>query len=75
MIEVTRLNGSKLMINAALIETIEATPDTIITLITGKKIIIKETPQTVVQRAVKYLKQIGGSKIIISKEELKEEED
>jgi len=38
MIHVTRLNGSKFHINALLIETVEDTPDTIITLTTGKKI-------------------------------------
>ena len=41
MIEVTRLNGKGLTINSDLIEMIEETPDTVITLTTGKKIIVK----------------------------------
>lgn len=41
MIEVTRLNGKGLTINSDLIEMIEETPDTVITLTTGKKIIGK----------------------------------
>lgn len=43
MIEVTKINGSKLLVNANLIETVEETPDTVITLTDGKKIIIKES--------------------------------
>ena len=38
MIEVTKLNGKKLIVNAELIETIEETPDTVISFVTGKKI-------------------------------------
>ena len=42
MIEVTKINGSKILVNTNLIETVEETPDTVITLTDGKKIIIKE---------------------------------
>ncbi len=47
MIDITRINGSGLTINADLIETVEETPDTVITLTTGKKIIVKESRQQV----------------------------
>lgn len=43
MIEVTKINGTKLLVNTSLIETVEETPDTVITLTDGKKIIIKES--------------------------------
>lgn len=43
MIEVTKLNGSKLLINTSLIEQVEETPDTVITLTSGKKVIVKES--------------------------------
>ena len=43
MIDVTRMNGSLLTVNNHLIEMVEETPDTVITLTTGKKIIVKET--------------------------------
>lgn len=43
MIEVTKINGTKLLINTSLIETVEETPDTVITLTDGKKIIAKES--------------------------------
>jgi flagellar protein FlbD len=43
MIEVTKLNGSKLLVNTSLIQTVEETPDTVLTLTDGKKIIVKES--------------------------------
>ena len=43
MIEVTKINGSKILVNTNLIETVEETPDTVITLTDGKKVIIKES--------------------------------
>ena len=42
MIEVTRLNGTQILVNADLIELVEETPDTVITFTTGRKIIVKE---------------------------------
>ena len=42
MIEVTKLNGAKILVNPHLFEVVEETPDTVITLTTGKKIIIKK---------------------------------
>ena len=47
MIEVTKLNGKKLIVNAEMIETIEETPDTVISFTNGKKIIVKESRQEV----------------------------
>lgn len=47
MIEITKLNGTKTLVNTSLIETVEETPDTVITLTSGKKIIVKESRQTV----------------------------
>ena len=43
MIEVTKINGTKLLVNTSLIETVEETPDTVITLTDGMKIIVKES--------------------------------
>ena len=47
MIEITKLNGAKMLVNTSLIETVEETPDTVITLTSGKKIIEKESRQDV----------------------------
>ena len=52
MIEVTRLNGSKLMINALLIEMMEQTPDTLITMTTGKKLVVLEPTSVLAERSL-----------------------
>ena len=58
MIEVTRLNDIKITINADLIETIEETPDTVISLTNGKKFIVKESRQAVKNLVISYKRQI-----------------
>jgi len=58
MIKLTRLNGSRLVLNALLIERIEATPDTIIRLTTGTQYVVRETPDKVQELAVEYLRSI-----------------
>ena len=58
MIEVTKLNEKKLILNADLIETVEETPDTVITLVSGKKIIVKESRQEVKNLVISYRKMI-----------------
>ena len=47
MIDVTKMNGMNITINSDLIETVEDTPDIVITLTTGRKIIVKESRQTI----------------------------
>ena len=58
MIDVTRMNGSLLTVNNHLIEMVEETPDTVITLTTGKKIIVKESRQEVKNLGKSYRKDI-----------------
>lgn len=59
MIKVTRLNNEPIYLNSALIEFIEATPDTMITLTTGKKVIVKENIDDIIERIVEYNSKIG----------------
>ena len=59
MIPVNRLNDQQLLINPHLIETIEATPDTVITLTTGKKFVVKDSVPEVVARIVSYRQRIN----------------
>ncbi|PZD93330.1 flagellar protein D [Paenibacillus sambharensis] len=59
MIEVTRLNGTKIMVNALLIELIEEVPDTLITLTTGKKFVATEPAALLQERIQNYLRGIG----------------
>lgn len=65
MIRVTRLNGSSILVNAILIETIEETPDTIITLTTGKKFMVLEKAQDVVILVKTYMSAIGSLRLAI----------
>ncbi len=58
MIELTRMNGTPLLINVNLIETVEETPDTVVTLTSGKKIIVKERRQEVKNLVKSYRKDI-----------------
>lgn len=57
MINVTKLNGSRLVINADLVEFVESTPDTLLSLTTGRKLMIKEDLETVVQMIIDYRRQ------------------
>ena len=54
MIEVTRLKGKKMTINAELIETVEETPDTVITLTNGKKFVVSESAEQVTSLVIGY---------------------
>jgi flagellar protein FlbD len=54
MIKVTKLNGSELVVNADLIEFVESTPDTLISLTTGRKIMVREGLDDVVGKALAY---------------------
>jgi flagellar protein FlbD len=61
MVHVTRLNGEEIVLNTGLIETLEATPDTLITLVTGKRFMVREPLPLVVARITTYLREIGRS--------------
>lgn len=54
MILLTQLNETLVHVNADLIETIESTPDTVITLTNGKKLLVRETPDEVIARIVSF---------------------
>lgn len=59
MLSLTRLNGQKITLNMDLIEVMEETPDTVITLTTGKKLVVKETIDQIVSEIVKFRKMIS----------------
>lgn len=58
MIEVTGLKGKKIVVNAEMIETIEETPDTVITLVNGKKYIVSESSEQIKELAIEYKRKI-----------------
>ena len=57
MIKVTKLNGTQLVVNADLIEFMESTPDTLISLTTGRKIMVLEELDEVIRMAIGYRSQ------------------
>ena len=61
MINITKLNGVVLTINPDFIEVIEETPDTVITMSTGRKIIVKESRQEVINLVKSYQKEISAN--------------
>ena len=60
MIEVTRMNGSIVLINSDLIECVEETPDTVMTLTTGRKLIVKESRQEIKNLVKSFKHEIYG---------------
>lgn len=66
MIALQRLNGAPFVLNAELIETIESTPDTVIALVGGKKLVVKNSVEDVVRKTVRY-KQLCNQTIRIDK--------
>lgn len=63
MIRVTRMNGVEFVMNAELIEFIDSTPDTVITLTNGRKFILKDSLDEVLDKVIAYRRAIG-TKII-----------
>jgi flagellar protein FlbD len=54
MIELTKLNGNPMMLNCDLIKTAEASPDTMLTLVNGEKLIVREECSEVAERVLAY---------------------
>ena len=58
MIQLTRLNGQPLIVNSDLIKLIENTPDTVITLVSSEKIVVRETSEAVLDRIVAFRRRV-----------------
>ena len=58
MVRLTKINKKEIYINADLMEFIESTPDTLITLTTGKKILVSESVDEVIERIIDFKKRI-----------------
>ncbi len=58
MINLTRMNNTVITVNDDLIETIEETPDTVITLTTGKKLVVKESTKEIIELVKAFRKEI-----------------
>ncbi len=60
MITITHLNGSSAVVNIDQIERIERTPDTLIVLANGNTLIVRETPEELIERASTYKRSLIG---------------
>jgi uncharacterized protein YlzI (FlbEa/FlbD family) len=58
MIQLTRLNGLPLIINSDLIKLIENTPDTVISLVNGEKIVVRESGEQILERIVQFRRRV-----------------
>ena len=58
MIQLTRINQQRLVLNSDLIEQIESTPDTVITMTNGQKLVVVENAETVIERIVAFRRSI-----------------
>lgn len=61
MIRLTRINHVPLVLNSDLIEHVEVTPDTVISLTTGQKFVVLETPEEVIRRVIEFRRSIRDS--------------
>ena len=61
LIEVTRLNGTLFFLNPDMITTLEPTPDTVITLTTGEKLLVRDSVESINQQFINYKRKVYAS--------------
>ena len=62
MIDVMRLDGKKYWVNPHMIESMECTPDLTLTMLSGKKLIVRNSPEELIQKIIEYRQKIGIDK-------------
>ena len=67
MIQLTKFQGKEFYINSDLIELIEETPDTMLTLITGKKITVQESAEEVLEKIIAFRRDIASTPRVVLK--------
>ncbi len=63
MISLTRFNGTKFYINAEMIQMVEGTPDTVVTLTNNVKVLVKERPEAVVEKIINYQRLVHNPQL------------
>jgi flagellar protein FlbD len=58
MIKLEKLNGALVVVNAEIIESVEAAPDTVLNLATGNRFIVKDSVDAVIAKVIEYKKQV-----------------
>ncbi|HEY3282812.1 MAG TPA: flagellar FlbD family protein [Armatimonadota bacterium] len=61
MVKLTRLHGEEIVINIDLIESLESTPDTVVSLTTGKKILVRQSVDEVIDAVIAFRRRIVGA--------------
>jgi flagellar protein FlbD len=65
MVKLTRINHQAIVINADLIEHVEVTPDTVVTMSGGQKFVVLEPAEEVIQRVIEYRRMIVGGALAL----------
>lgn len=66
MIRLTRINRVPLVLNSDLIEHVEATPDTVITLTSGQKLVVRESAEEVIEKVIEFRRAIAHPPVLAS---------
>lgn len=66
MIKLEKLNGTMVVVNAELIESVEAAPDTVINLATGNRFLVKNPVDEVIAKVVEYKKQVYAERRVVN---------
>lgn len=66
MISLTRINGNEFVLNSDLIEHIEMTPDSVVTLTNGQKFVVRESAEEVVRRVIRFRRAIRSQALEIA---------
>lgn len=75
MIQLTRLNNQTFLLNALYIEQIQAFPDTTITLMNGKKLVVKDDINVVEEKIIEFYQKVGLTSMIVKRINEGDEED
>lgn len=74
MIRLTRINRKPLVVNCDLVEHLETTPDTVITMTTGQKFVVLESAEEIIQRVIEFRRAIANRPLPGAGDAVKENE-
>ncbi len=66
MIKLEKLNGTLVVVNAELIESVESAPDTVINLATGNRFLVKDPVDSVIAKVIEYKKKVYAAKNVVN---------
>lgn len=75
MIRLTRINRVPLVLNSDLIEHVEATPDTVITLTSGPKLVVLESAEEVIEKVIEFRRAIAHPPVLVGSQKAASQKD